>query len=197
MTDGLQWLAEVPDPLPMGYCVIFARGIGPQDLVHRLTPAAEPRFMAPRTHKAFELDLLELDRGKPMQETVGVRYGSVGDLAFTLGYGTWYGTLGRHETPSISYDGAHIYELYFMAEHPNVPPPHFCYSHDSVYEVMCDLNDETWAGVVDVAGDNAGLISEIETDGRNSFEILEQRFGLTLPKKAILTGTLPAAIIET
>jgi hypothetical protein len=62
---------------------------------------------------------------------------------------------------------------------------------------MCDLNDETWAGVVDVAGDNAGLISEIETDGRNSFEILEQRFGLTLPKEAILTGTLPAAIIET
>ncbi|MEU0054222.1 hypothetical protein [Streptomyces sp. NPDC006309] len=35
-------------------------------------------------------------------KSVGVRYGSVGGLAFTIGYGTWCGTLGRHETPSIS-----------------------------------------------------------------------------------------------
>ncbi|WSF55900.1 solute carrier organic anion transporter [Streptomyces canus] len=28
-------------------------------------------------------------------------------------------------------------------------------------------------------------------------EILEQQFGLTLSKEAILTGTLPAAIIKT
>ncbi|GHE16070.1 hypothetical protein [Streptomyces alanosinicus] len=83
-----------------------------------------------------------------------------------------------------------------MAEHPNVPPPYFCYSHDSVYEAMCDLNDDDWAGVVDVLGDNAELVAALEADKRRPMDILEQRFGLALPKGAILTGELPAAIIK-
>ncbi|MFH9663529.1 hypothetical protein ACH4NF_35250 [Streptomyces sp. NPDC017248] len=196
MTDGLQWL-EYPVPLPGGYCTIFARGIDSEDLVRRLVPDTEPRFIGLRTHEAFEADLFQIDRSKPVNTTVGVRYGSVGDLFFCIGYGPWQETLSQFDTPEISHGGAHTYELYFMAEHPNVPPPHFRYNHDGVYEVMCDLNNDDWAGVVNVLGDNAELIAALEVDKRRPMEILEQRFGLTLPKEAILTGTLPAAIIKT
>ncbi|MGW5498984.1 hypothetical protein [Streptomyces olivaceoviridis] len=193
MTDGLQWL-EDPIPLPGGYCAILARGIDPQTLVRRLFPDTEPRFVGLRTHEAFEADLLQLDRSKPVNTTVGVRYGSVGDLSFSIGYGAWHEVLGRFDTPEISHGGAHTYELYFMAEHPNVPPPHFRYNHNGVYEVMCDLNIDDWVGVVDVLGNNAELVSALEADKRRPMEILEQRFGLTLPKEDILTGTLPSAI---
>lgn len=196
MTDGLQWLEESV-PLPGGYCVVFARRIDSEDLVRRLVPGTEPRFMGSRTHAAFEADLFELDRSKSVNTTVGVRYGSVGDLCFAIGYGPWQETLSRFDTPEISHGGAHTYELYFMAEHPNVPPPHFRYNHDGVYEVMFDLNDSDWVGVVDVFGKNAELVAALEADKRRPMEILEQRFGLTLPKETILTGTLPAAIIRT
>jgi hypothetical protein len=40
-------------------------------------------------------------------------------------------------------------------------------------------------------------ITALEADRRRPMEILEQQHGLTLPKETILTGTLPAAIIET
>ncbi|MFC3578005.1 hypothetical protein ACFOZ0_33060 [Streptomyces yaanensis] len=196
MADGLQWL-EYPVPLPGGYCTIFTRGIDSEDLVRRLVSGAEPRFIGLRTHKAFEADLFQLDRSKPVDTTVGVRYGSVGDLSFSIGYGPWQETLSQFDTPEISHGGAHTYELYFMAEHPNVPPPHFRYNHDGVYEVMCDLNNDDWVGVVNVLGNNAELVAALEADKRRPMEILEQRFGLTLPKEAILTGTLPAAIIKT
>ncbi|AEY93986.1 hypothetical protein SHJG_8721 [Streptomyces hygroscopicus subsp. jinggangensis 5008] len=63
-----------------------------------------------------------------------------------------------------------------------------------MYEVMCDLNIDDWVGVVDVLGNNAELVSALEADKRRPMEILEQRFGLTLPKEDILTGTLPSAI---
>ncbi|MEW2051627.1 hypothetical protein, partial [Streptomyces sp. NPDC005476] len=134
---------------------------------------------------------------KSVDTSVGVRYGSVGDLSFSIGYGPRQETLSQFDTPDISHGGAHTYELYFMAEHPNVPPPHFRYNHDGVYEVMCDLNNDDWTGVVNVLGDNAELVAALEADRRRPMEILEQRFGLTLPKEAILTGTLPAAIIKT
>ncbi|MEU7412377.1 hypothetical protein AB0B40_24165 [Streptomyces sp. NPDC042638] len=196
MTDGLQWLEE-PVPLPGGYCAIFARGIDSEDLVRRLVPGTEPRFMGLRTHEAFATDLFDFDRGKPVGTAVGVRYESVGDLSFAIGYGPWQETLSRFDTPEISHGGAHTYELYFMAEHPNIPPPHFRYNHDGVYEVMCDLNNDDWVGVVDVLGNNAELVATLEGDKRRPMEILEQRFGLTLPREAILTGTLPAAIIRT
>ncbi|MFG2472602.1 hypothetical protein ACGFXB_45375 [Streptomyces canus] len=61
---------------------------------------------------------------------------------------------------------------------------------------MCDLNNDDWAGVVNVLGNNAELVAALEADNRRPMEILEQRFGLTLPKEAILTGTLSAAIIK-
>ncbi|MGW0424648.1 hypothetical protein [Streptomyces sp. NPDC003015] len=68
MTDGLQWLE---DP-----------GIDPaEDLIRRLVPGTELRFIGRRTHGAFEADLFQLDRSKPV-DTVGVRYGSVGGLSF-------------------------------------------------------------------------------------------------------------------
>ncbi|MEU3862555.1 hypothetical protein AB0F03_35400 [Streptomyces sp. NPDC028722] len=66
-----------------------------------------------------------------------------------------------------------------------------------VYEVMFDLNDSDWVGVVDVFGNNAELVAALEADKRRPMEILTQRFGLTLPKETILTGTLPGAIIST
>ncbi|MFF8732878.1 hypothetical protein ACF073_41420 [Streptomyces sp. NPDC015171] len=195
MTDGLQWL-EDPMPLPGGYCAILARGIDPENLVRRLVPGSKPRFIGPRTHTAFEADLFELDRSKLVNTTVGIRYGSVGDLSFSIGYGPWYELLNRFDTPEISHGGAHTFELYFMAEHPNVPPPHFRYNHDGVYEVMGDLNNDDWVGFVDVLGNNAELVAALEADKRRPLESLEQRFGLTLPKERILTDALAAAIIR-
>ncbi|MEU8470185.1 hypothetical protein AB0F30_20110 [Streptomyces sp. NPDC029006] len=62
---------------------------------------------------------------------------------------------------------------------------------------MFDLNDSDWVGVVDVFGNNAELVAALEADKRRPMEILTQRFGLTLPKETILTGTLPGAIIST
>ena len=74
--------------------------------------------MGLRTHKAFEAGLFQLDRSTPVATTVGVRYGSVGDLSFSIGYGPRQETLSQFDTPELSHGGAHTYELYFMAE-PN------------------------------------------------------------------------------
>ncbi|MGN5380886.1 hypothetical protein ACQ4WX_38475 [Streptomyces lasalocidi] len=70
--DGLRRLAENPMPLPGGYCLVFVRGISPEDVVHRLVPTAAPRFGGPRTHEAFQVELEQLHRGKPVDETVGI-----------------------------------------------------------------------------------------------------------------------------
>lgn len=122
-------MARIPGSAPGGYCTIFARGIGSEDLVRRLVLGTEPRFISLRTHKEFEADLFQLDRSKSVDTAVGVRYGSVGDLSFSIGYGPWQETLSQFDTPEISHGGAHTYELYFMAEHPNAPPPHFRYNY--------------------------------------------------------------------
>lgn len=124
MTDGLQWL-EDPVPLPGGYCVIFARGIDSEELVRRLVPGTEPRFMGLRTHKAFEVDLFELDRSKPVDTTVGVRYGSVGDLSFSIGYGPRQETLSRFGTPGdLSRRRAYIRAI-FHGRAPECSSPAF------------------------------------------------------------------------
>ncbi|MFG2472601.1 hypothetical protein ACGFXB_45370 [Streptomyces canus] len=106
MTDGLQWL-EDPVPLPGGYCTIFARGIDPDDLVRRLVPRTEPRFIGLRTHKAFEADLFQLDRSKSVDTTVRVRYGSLTEVHTHTSSISWPST--RTSLPRISVTTTTVY----------------------------------------------------------------------------------------
>ncbi|MEV5877421.1 hypothetical protein AB0L75_24980 [Streptomyces sp. NPDC052101] len=199
MSDGITWVAEENHPLPGGYCVILARGLGPEDLVHRLVPDEQPRPTGPRTQEAFEDELKELLRATGRHYPMaGVRYGSVGDLSFAIGRGQWELALGRHDTPVIWYGDVHTYELYYFTEHPNVPEPHFRYSHDGSVRLCFDIDTDEAPYLFDVDGDDAALVADMDSAGEvtPAFELLEQRFGLTLPKELILTGELPAAIIK-
>lgn len=199
MSDGITWVAEEDELLPGGYCVILARNLTPEDLVRRLVPDTQPRLVGPRTQEAFEGELREqlrtAGRHYPM---AGVRYGSVGDLAFAVGCGQWELALGRHDTPVIWYGDVHTYELYYFAEHPNVPEPHFRYSHNGSVQLSFDIDTDKAPYLFDVDGDDAALVADMElaAEVTPAFALLEQRFGLTLPKELILTGELPAAVIK-
>ncbi|MFQ6146162.1 hypothetical protein ACLMNJ_24325 [Streptomyces seoulensis] len=198
MSDGIAWVAE-GQPLPGGYCLILARDLTPEDLVRRLVPDTQPRPVGPRTQEAFEDELRELSRATgrtyPM---AGVRYGSVGDLAFAVGCGQWEFALGRHDTPAIWEGDVHTYELYYFAEHPNVPEPHFRYGHEGRVRLSSDIDTEEAPYLFDVDGDDADLVADMKkaAEVTPALPLLERRFGLTLPKELILTGELPAAVVK-
>lgn len=199
MPDGISWVAEEDEPLPGGYCVVLARGLTPEDLVRRLAPDTRPRLVGPRSQEAFEDEMRELLRATGRHYPVaGVRYGSAGDLAFAVGCGQWELALGRHETPVIWHGDVHTYELYYFADHPNVPEPHFRYGHDGGVRLCFDIDTEETPYLFDAWGDDAALVADMERAAHvtPALELLEQRFGLTLPKELILTGELPAAVIK-
>ncbi|MEV7792207.1 DUF6461 domain-containing protein [Streptomyces sp. NPDC087512] len=213
MTDGIAWLSAPASLAHGGYGVVMSRELASEELVARITRTARgPRRGA---HSLGELtgtqlhDVLEGFYGEA-RDGLALRHGEVGEWSFAVKYGGWYGAFG--DQPPLSRGGAHIFHLEYEEENVKPVPPRFAYTHDG--RPMCVFNlhlDRSW-GDGEVTGDPAvaprveavlkaaGLPGDgldRRTAHRTSLEVLEGLFELSLPRREILEGTLPAVVLRT
>ncbi|MWA16104.1 hypothetical protein [Streptomyces sp. BA2] len=124
-----------------------------------------------------------------------------GVLPFAVAYGDWPGYTGPGFTDGLS-RGTRIFQLYYESENPKVPPPSFSYFHQETY--MCGFDLCSFPDVGGTAPElilrdvqAAGIEGEEDRDAAHvrSLSVVEDRFGLSLPRMQMLEGLLPAATI--
>ncbi|MEU7404679.1 MULTISPECIES: hypothetical protein [Streptomyces] len=214
MTDGIRWLAEPQCLSRDGYSVVMSRELASDELVSRLTRTARG---AKRTaHAIGELthtqvyDVLEGFYGERPHDGLALRHGERGEWSFAVKCGDWPAEFG--EEPPLSRGGAHVFQLEYDEQNVKSVPPRFAYRHDG--RDMCAFNlhlNGSW-GPGGVVGDPeiaprveavlaaAGLPDDDldpRTAHRTSLEVLEALFELSLPREAIVSGTLPAVVLRT
>ncbi|QKW51490.1 DUF6461 domain-containing protein [Streptomyces buecherae] len=200
-TDGIRWLVDKA-PTWYGYCIHLARGLEAVHLVNRITRGPAPVLIGEYTAEGIETYINSQER-----EMAAVRYGTHGDLAFTVAHGYWPGELGPGYSNHLSRNsGEEVFELYYETQNPKVPPPQFTFYRDGEYACGFDMYMYTWSH--EVTGPDADLIhADIEAAGIHnedrretahlkSLTIIEKRFTLTLPMNQILHGSLPAALVH-
>ncbi|MER5494276.1 hypothetical protein [Streptomyces sp. NPDC002490] len=141
------------------------------------------------------------------REIAAVRYGTHGDLAFTVAHGYWPGELGPGYSDHLSRNkGEEVFVLYDETQNPKVPPPQFQFYRDGEYACGFHMYMYTWSR--EVTGPDAALVqADIEAAGiRNeaqretahlkSLTIIENRFDLALPMGQILHDLLPTALVH-
>ncbi|MCX4525734.1 MULTISPECIES: hypothetical protein [unclassified Streptomyces] len=212
MTDGITWLAAPRSIAFGGYSVVMARGLTPQELVGRLTETVYgPEHTAVPVGDLTGADLLAL---LVDYEDIGLRYGRCGDWSYTVAYGGWMGEFG--DGPPLSRGGVDICHLEFEEENGKPVPPQFAYTRDEVLLSAFNLHlDGSW-GYDGVDGDPetaSRVQAELTAAGlpadegacddaddrevhRTALGVLERHFGLSLPREEIVSGTLPAVLLE-
>ncbi|MFG2757953.1 hypothetical protein [Streptomyces wuyuanensis] len=213
MTDGTTWLAA-PRPIAFGgHRVVLARGIVPRELADRLaeTVSYDAEYIVVEAGDHTGESLLELmdDTYGDSFDGIGLRLGSAGDWAYAVAYGGWPGEFG---TPApVSRGGVHVCLLEYEEENGKPVPPQFAYYHDGRPLSAFNLHlDASW-GYQGVEGDHATAASlqelltaaglpDPERDSREvhrtALGIVEGYFGLSLPQDPIVSGTLPAVLVE-
>ncbi|MFB7361658.1 DUF6461 domain-containing protein [Streptomyces hydrogenans] len=215
MTDGIAWLADPRSIAYGGYFVVLARGLSPEDLAERLSATLEYEAehiavpVGEHTGSSF-LELLDDVNGDPFAGVdIGLRLGSSGGWTYAVAYGGWPGEFGSLEP--VSRDGAHVCVLEYEEENGKPVPPRFEYFHDGRLLSACNLHlDASW-GYQGVDGDpaTAARLQELLTAAglpdperdhrhvhRTVLGIVEEFFGLSLPKEPIVSGLLPAVLLE-
>ncbi|MEU6239118.1 DUF6461 domain-containing protein [Kitasatospora sp. NPDC047058] len=214
-TDGMTWLAAPQSIAFGGYSVVLARGLDAEELVARLNAAVygRKRTVHPLGGLTGEEVLTELeDTYGDVFDGIALRYGQHGDFVFAVMYGGWQGEFD--DRLPVSRGDAHVHFVEFEEENGKPVPPFFEYHHDG--RRMCAFNlhlDGSW-GYTGVDGDPAvaarvqgllaaaGLSEEsVETVEdrdlhRACLAVLEQAFGLSLPRARILDEPLAAVVLD-
>ncbi|MGR4878156.1 DUF6461 domain-containing protein [Streptomyces sp. LARHCF249] len=213
MTDDMTWLAAPQSIAFGGYHVVLARGLSPEELADRLAAAVlyETRHVAVAVGEHTGSSLLELmdDSYGDSYDGIGLRLGRAGDWTYAVAYGGWPGEFGP--LAPVSRGGVHVCLLEYEEENGKPVPPQFQYFHDGRLLSACNLHlDASW-GYQGVDGDpaTAARVQELltaaglpdpERDGREVHRtvlgIVEGFFGLSLPKDPIVSGALPAVLLE-
>ncbi|MFE4593030.1 DUF6461 domain-containing protein [Streptomyces laurentii] len=213
MTDGTTWLAAPQSIAFGGYYVVLARGLSPEELADRLAAAllyeAEHLVVAVGEHTGDSLlELMDDTYGDPF-DGIGLRLGRAGDWTYAVAYGGWPGEFGP--LARVSRDGAHVCLLEYEEENGKPVPPQFEYFHDGRLLSACNLHLDTSWGYQGVDGEpataarlqqllTAAGLSDPERDAkevhRTALGIVEKFFGLSLPKDPIVSGSLPAVLLE-
>ncbi|WP_030291385.1 hypothetical protein [Streptomyces katrae] len=213
MSDGTTWLAAAPRSIAYGgYSVVMARGLTPEELVGRLTQTVlGPEHTAIPVGDLTGDGLLELmaDTYGSEWDAIGLRHGRCGDWSFTVAYGGWMGEFGG--LPPLSRGGVDVCRLEFEEENGKPVPPQFSYVRDEVVLSAFNLYlDGSWGydGVVGEPEVAARVQAELTAAGlpdeaagrrdvhRTALGVVERHFGLSLPRDEIVTGTLPAVLLE-
>ncbi|MDI9884708.1 hypothetical protein QMZ92_09950 [Streptomyces sp. HNM0645] len=213
MTDGTTWLAAPRCIAFGGYRVVLARGLSPRELAERLAKTvsygAEHVVVEVGDHTGESLLEFMDDTYGDSCDGIGLRLGSAGAWAYAVAYGGWPGEFGP--PAPVSRGGAHVCLLEFEEENGKPVPPHFAYFHDGRLLSACDLHlDGSW-GYQGVEGDpataaplqellTAAGLPDPERDSREvhrtALGVVEGYFGLSLPQEPIVSGTLPAVLVE-
>ncbi|MFH7599273.1 hypothetical protein WDV06_29870 [Streptomyces racemochromogenes] len=213
MTHETAWLAAPQSIAFGGYRVVLARGLSPEELADRLAATvlydAEHIAVAAGEHTGDSfLELMDDTYGDPF-DGIGLRLGSAGEWTYAVAYGGWAGEFGP--LAPVSRDGAHVCLLEYEEENGKPVPPQFEYFHDGRLLSACNLHlDVSW-GYQGVEGDPAtasrlqelltaaGLPAQEQDDRevhRTALGIIAEFFGLVLPRDPIVSGTLPAVLLE-
>ncbi|MGW0863649.1 DUF6461 domain-containing protein [Streptomyces sp. NPDC002611] len=205
MRDGLAWLAR-EDLTWLGYCVTLARGMEPGELVRRLSGDEPPEELGDRGAEELVDFLDRRDRDGGRDDGVAVRYGTSADLSFAVAYGEWPGRLGPGYTDGLSGQDDHVFQLYYETQNPKRPPPEFSYFRDGGYVCGFQMYMHTWSH--EITGPHPELLSDAvraagvpDEEDRGSaharsLAVVEQVFGLTLPRDQVLHRAVPAALIR-
>ncbi|WEH33394.1 DUF6461 domain-containing protein [Streptomyces sp. AM 4-1-1] len=205
MNDGIAWLAE-GGTSGTGYCVTLARGLEPEELVRRLARDSAPVSLGQYTGYDLDTYLDQRERERRRSDSVAVRYGASGDLAFAVTDGYWPGEMPTGPLLGASKDDARVFRLYYESQNPKLPPPEFSYFHDGRYMCGFDMYMHTWSHeitgtspeLVQEAVLAAGIPDEPERDVAHakSLDVVERTFRLSLPREQVLHGKLPSALIQ-
>ncbi|MEU5978951.1 DUF6461 domain-containing protein [Streptomyces sp. NPDC047315] len=207
MNDGIGWLARA-DITWLGYCVTLAKGMEPVELVRRLAGGGVSEEIGDRGAEELTGLLARRDRDRGRDDGVAVRYGDSDGLSFAVAYGQWPGVVGPGYADGLAVrDGRdeHVFQLYCETQNPKLPPPEFAYFHDGVYACGFQMYMHTWSSeitgpcpeLVSDAVRAAGIPQEEDRDAAHakSLAVVEEAFGLSLPRQQVLHGELPTALI--
>ncbi|MFC9614773.1 hypothetical protein [Streptomyces sp. NPDC056938] len=92
MSDGIGWIAR-EEIAWAGYCITLARGLEPGELVTRLARDTAPAPLGECTGYDLNTQLVDHERALHRSDSIAVRYGAVGDLAFAVAVGYCPGEL--------------------------------------------------------------------------------------------------------
>jgi hypothetical protein len=208
MTDGITWLADRQAIAFGGYHVVIARGLSPQELAERLAAAllydAEHVVVPVGDHTgASLLELMDDDYD------VGLRLDSTGDWSYAVAYGGWQSAFGT--LAPLSNGDAHVCLLEYEEENGKPVPPQFtCFQDGRVLAAFNLHLDRSW-GYDKVDGDpvtatgvqerlTAAGLPDPERDHRDlhraALGVIEEFFGLSLPRDVIVSRSLPAVLLE-
>lgn len=200
MGDGIRWLADrewIPG-------VLFARGIGPQELAVRMGGDRDGATRPITDGEAWGLG----EWYRPGEDGDGVvRVGEDQGWSFALEYGDSTGSDLRDE---ISRGGVEVVHYLPMPDHP---PALVFYARDGVTLCGFGLGEENvrWgqepglllpdliAGQVLQPDGSTRTAPEDEHSaaaGRRALGIIEQRFGLSLPTACLEDARLPAYAVR-
>ncbi|MEV5518716.1 hypothetical protein AB0L50_38515, partial [Streptomyces flaveolus] len=140
---------------------------------------------------------------------VGLRLGSAGDWSYAVAYGGWQSAFGP--LAPLSDGGAHVCLLEYEEENGKPVPPQFASFQDGRVLAAFNLHlDRSW-GSDKVDGDpvtatglqerlTAAGLPDPERDHRDihraALGVIEDFFGLSLPREVIVSGSLPAVLLE-
>jgi hypothetical protein len=200
MSDGIQWLADAWNA--QAYYVTFARGISPHELAIRLgaDPQDQPRYKTAREagHMANEHEYYTV-----------ARIGECAGWSFAVEVGA--GSNAWQESDVISRGGVEVVHLNPQPDHP---PSQFSYARDGVmvcfFPFLWERTENGGtepdllvpamkrAGVLDEDGKRIpwgdGTGQDSTTAEAKTFAAIEEHFGLSLPKEAVITGHLKAVM---
>ncbi|MFD9326163.1 DUF6461 domain-containing protein [Streptomyces sp. NPDC060065] len=197
MGGGIQWLVDQND---WRHCVVFARGITPEELGLRMggVPGSVGSPITGTEAWDMVLDLATDDDDV-------VRVGARGDWSFAIEYGLGD---GGERLADVSRNGVEVVHLNPSVDHP---PAMFSYARDGVDVCRFGIGEEVWrwgdqpdlllpelvaAGVLHPDGEYARPDSESYRDrDRHTLALIETRFGLSLPRDEVENERLPAFVI--
>ncbi|WP_405910746.1 MULTISPECIES: DUF6461 domain-containing protein [unclassified Streptomyces] len=194
---GIQWLVDQDD---WRHCVVFARGITPEELGLRMG-GVPGSVVSPIT--GTEAWDMVLDLATDDDDVV--RVGARGGWSFAVEYGLGD---GGETLADVSRSGVEVVHLNPSVDHP---PAMFSYARDGVDVCRFGIGEEVWrwgdqpdlllpelvaAGVLHPDGEYARPDSESYRDrDRHTLALIETRFGLSLPRDEVENERLPAFII--
>lgn len=197
--EGIGWLAGPDEGLTS---VVFARGIGPDELAVRMggTPGGAVELTGHEVH-------LLLDRSEAGSSDV-VRVGTCGAWSYAVQHLTDLG--GDGQALRASQDGVEIVHYIRMPWHP---PSQFHYLRDGRSVCGFGMGEETWrwgqepdhllpvlvaGGVLGPDGTSRPASQDGSTSigEAHTLTVLEHHFGLCLPRGSVMREPLPAYTVR-